>query len=213
MTSDAKERYLFTRNITFVSNQKTPPMEIVNIEAGTFKEMVTAWNSLKSELKELQNIYLRKEPDEWLDSKEVCEILCVSPRSLQHLRNSVLYPDRQKNLLSKARCRVIINNSTKEKIVMGEIITKTNKEVLQFFDEMKRISTFIDALKSGYTPSLNGERFLTDTELSEMLKLTKRTLLEYRNCGKIPYYQIGGKILYRENDIEKLLYENRRDTF
>ena len=92
---------------------------------------------------------------------------------------------------------------------MGEIITKTNKEVLQFFDEMKRISTFIDALKS----SLNGERFLTDTELSEMLKLTKRTLLEYRNCGKIPYYQIGGKILYRENDIEKLLYENRRDTF
>ena len=87
---------------------------------------------------------------------------------------------------------------------MGEIITKTNKEVLQFFDEMKRISTFIDALKSGYTPSLNGERFLTDTELSEMLKL---------NCGKIPYYQIGGKILYRENDIEKLLYENRRDTF
>ena len=34
------------------------------------------------------NIYLRKEPDEWLDSKEVCEILCVSPRSLQHLRNS-----------------------------------------------------------------------------------------------------------------------------
>lgn len=60
---------------------------------------------------------------------------------------------------------------------MGEIITKTNKEVLQFFDEMKRISTFIDALKSGYTPSLNGERFLTDTELSEMLKLTKRTLL------------------------------------
>ena len=212
MTSDAKERYLFTRNITFVSNQKTPPMEIVNIEAGTFKEMVTAWNSLKSELKELQNIYLRKEPDEWLDSKEVSEILCVSPRSEKQW-HTVLYPDRQKNLLSKARCRVIINNSTKEKIVMGEIITKTNKEVLQFFDEMKRISTFIDALKSGYTPSLNGERFLTDTELSEMLKLTKRTLLEYRNCGKIPYYQIGGKILYRENDIEKLLYENRRDTF
>ena len=97
---------------------------------------------------------------------------------------------------------------------MGEIITKTNKEVLQFFDEMKRISTFIDAFAMIlFTPSLNGERFLTDTELSEMLKLTKRTLLEYRNCGKIPYYQIGGKILYRENDIEKLLYENRRDTF
>ena len=96
---------------------------------------------------------------------------------------------------------------------MGEIITKTHKEVLRFFDEIKKISTLVDALKSSYSPSLNGERFLTDTELSEMLKLTKRTLLEYRNCGKIPYYQFGGKILYRESDIEKLLSENRREMF
>ncbi|MFK2761149.1 helix-turn-helix domain-containing protein [Bacteroides fragilis] len=96
---------------------------------------------------------------------------------------------------------------------MGEIITKTHKEVLRFFDEIKKISTLVDTLKSGYSPSLNGERFLTDTELSEMLKLTKRTLLEYRNRGKIPYYQIGGKILYRESDIKKLLSENRREMF
>ena len=94
---------------------------------------------------------------------------------------------------------------------MGEIVTKTHKEILRFFDEMKKISTLVDALKSSYSPSLNGERFLT--ELSEMLKLTKRTLLEYRNCGKIPYYQFGGKILYRESDIEKLLSENRREMF
>ena len=96
---------------------------------------------------------------------------------------------------------------------MGEIVTKTHKEILRFFDEMKKISTLVDALKSSYSPSLNGERFLTDTELSEMLKLTKRTLLEYRTCGKIPYYQFGGKILYRESDIEKLLSENRREMF
>lgn len=50
-------------------------------------------------------------------------------------------------------------------------------------------TTLTDALKSDNTSSLNRERFLTDTELSEMPKLTKRTLLEYRNCGKIPYYQ------------------------
>lgn len=84
---------------------------------------------------------------------------------------------------------------------MGEIVTKTHKEILRFFDEMKKISTLVDALKSSYSPSLNGERFLTDTELSEMLKLTKRTLLEYRNCGKIPIinseekYSIGKAIL------------------
>ena len=46
-------------------------MKIVNIEAGTFKEMVAAWHSLKSKLEKLQDLCLRKEPDEWLDSKKV----------------------------------------------------------------------------------------------------------------------------------------------
>ncbi|WP_195449570.1 helix-turn-helix domain-containing protein [Bacteroides nordii] len=96
---------------------------------------------------------------------------------------------------------------------MGEIIIRTNKEVLQYFDEMKKASTLVDFIKSNYTPSLNGERYMTDTELAEMLKLSKRTLLEYRNSGKIPYYQIGGKILYRESDIERLLAENHKDAF
>ena len=96
---------------------------------------------------------------------------------------------------------------------MGEIIIRTNKEVLQYFDEMKKASTLVDFIKSNYTPSLNGERYMTDTELAEMLKLSKRTLLEYRNSGKIPDYQIGGKILYRESDIERLLAENHKDAF
>lgn len=96
---------------------------------------------------------------------------------------------------------------------MGEIITKTDKSIMLFFDEIRQLENAIDVLKASSIPALNGERYLTDTELSEMLKLTKRTLLEYRNNGKIPYYQIGGKILYRESDIEKLLSENRRETF
>ena len=62
--------------------------EIVSIEAGTFKEMVAVWHSLKGKLEELQDIYLKKEPDEWLDGKEVCKILSISSRSLQHLRNN-----------------------------------------------------------------------------------------------------------------------------
>lgn len=63
-------------------------MEIVNIEAGTLNEMIVAWHSLKSKLEELKDNYQEKEPDEWLDGKEVCRILNISSRSLQHLRNS-----------------------------------------------------------------------------------------------------------------------------
>nr|WP_270399094.1 helix-turn-helix domain-containing protein [Bacteroides nordii] len=60
---------------------------------------------------------------------------------------------------------------------------------------------------------LNGQRYMTDAELSQYLKLSRRTLQEYRNNGLVPYYQIGGKILYRESDIEELLERNRQEAF
>lgn len=60
---------------------------------------------------------------------------------------------------------------------------------------------------------LNGERYITDKELSERLKISRRALQEYRNDGKIPYYQIGTKILYRESDVEKVLHANYRKAY
>ena len=33
-------------------------------------------------------------------------------------------------------------------------------------------------------------------------------LQDYRDQGRIPYIQLGGKILYRQSDIERLLEEN-----
>lgn len=76
---------------------------------------------------------------------------------------------------------------------MGTIITKSDKEVLHFFDEMKRVSDLIDHLPMDNRHLLDGENYLTDTELAGKLKLSKRTLLDYRSSGILPYYQIGGK--------------------
>ena len=52
--------------------------------------------------------------------------------------------------------------------------------------------------------SLGNEQFLTDKEVSAWLKVSRRTLQDYRNNGMIAYYQLGGKILYKESDIEKV---------
>ena len=41
------------------------------------------------------------------------------------------------------------------------------------------------------------------------LKITKRTLIEYRMNGKLPYYKIGGKIMYKEQDIIDILERNK----
>ena len=59
-------------------------------------------------------------------------------------------------------------------------------------------------------PSLDGERYLTDKELSELLKLSRRTLQEYRKQGILPYIILCGKTLYPESEIQALLTGNYR---
>ena len=49
----------------------------------------------------------------------------------------------------------------------------------------------------------HGERFLTDEELSKILRVSRRTLQEYRTLGVVPYYLVQGKALYKESDILK----------
>jgi predicted site-specific integrase-resolvase len=60
---------------------------------------------------------------------------------------------------------------------------------------------------------LNRESFYTDRELSEKLKISCRSLQDYRNEGRIPYIQLGGKILYHSSDIEKLLEDGYKGKF
>ena len=63
----------------------------------------------------------------------------------------------------------------------------------------------LDNLTKNYRPMLKGERYLTDREVSERLKLSRRVLQNYRDEGPLPYCKMGGKILYRESDIQKFL--------
>ena len=91
----------------------------------------------------------------------------------------------------------------------NNLITKDHETVKSFFLSLEQMLDGIENMVDNYKPSLNGERFLTDREVSERLKLSRRTLQDYRTEGKIPYYQLGGgKILYRESDIEKMLNDN-----
>lgn len=59
---------------------------------------------------------------------------------------------------------------------------------------------------------LDGELYLTDIELSERLKISRRTLQDYRSVGKIPFYMICGRVLYRQSDIEALLQKGYNGT-
>ena len=59
--------------------------------------------------------------------------------------------------------------------------------------------------------SLN--RWMDNQEVCQQLNISPRTLQDYRNNGIIAYYQLGGKILYKESDIERMLAANYREAF
>ncbi|RGN43960.1 MULTISPECIES: helix-turn-helix domain-containing protein [unclassified Bacteroides] len=96
---------------------------------------------------------------------------------------------------------------------LNTLLTRSTPQIAAFFDSIDRMLDQIEKLSKKGRPPLNGERYLTDRELSERLKISRRALQDYRSEGKIPYYQIGTKVLYKESDIEKMLKDNYRKAF
>ena len=95
----------------------------------------------------------------------------------------------------------------------NELIIKNNERVVSFFKSIDRMLNGIENMVKNCKPTLGGERYLTDKEVSAKLRVSRRTLQDYRNEGRIPYYQLGGKVLYRESDIQRVLDNGYRDAF
>lgn len=91
---------------------------------------------------------------------------------------------------------------------MEDVITERTPQVIAFFQTMESMLTNIESMAGNCRPFLNGERFMTDKQLAEVLKISRRTLQDYRTNGILSYYMVGGKVLYKESDILKLLEDN-----
>lgn len=96
---------------------------------------------------------------------------------------------------------------------MNELITGDNERIVNFIYNLDRILEEVRRFTETNRPVLNGERFLTDKELASKLKVSRRTLQDYRNEGRIPYILLGGKVLYRESDIERMLRNAYREAY
>ena len=78
---------------------------------------------------------------------------------------------------------------------------------------LDRLLASLEKLFNQRQPSVYGDELLTDKEVSHLLKVSRRTLQDYRNNGILPYTQVGGKILYRSSDIERTLMEGYREAY
>ena len=63
-------------------------MEIISIERSTYEELLTSFNSFVLQMKAMAGRGTDKQLGEWLDNQDVCQILNISPRTLQTLRQN-----------------------------------------------------------------------------------------------------------------------------
>ena len=88
---------------------------------------------------------------------------------------------------------------------MSEIITKDSELVTRFISTLDRLEDGLERLNESCKPTLNGETYLTDKEVSERLKISRRTLQDWRDSRKIEFIKFEGKIIYTESAIQRLL--------
>ena len=87
----------------------------------------------------------------------------------------------------------------------NEIITQQDPQMQMFSQLMESTLKKLERYCATARPMLGGEVYLTGEEVCSQLRLSTRTLQEYRNSGTLPFYKIGGKILYKQSDIQTML--------
>lgn len=87
-------------------------------------------------------------------------------------------------------------------------LTKSNNKVANLNLLIENVKSKIEKTFSNYKPLFNGERYITNFQLSKKLNISRRTLQTYRDKGLLSYILLDGKILYKESDIENLLEKN-----
>ena len=95
----------------------------------------------------------------------------------------------------------------------NEIREKDHEWVNNFHSNIDRLLVSLEKLFNQHRPSMFGDELLTDKEVAYLLKVSRRTLQDYRNNGILPYTQVGGKILYRTSDIERTLMKGYKEAY
>ena len=95
----------------------------------------------------------------------------------------------------------------------NNVITMDCESVAVLLQKMRKESEWLSGFLESYRPPLDGERYLTDKEVADLLRVSRRTLQEYRNERLLPYIILGGKALYPESGLREVLEANYRKPF
>lgn len=86
-----------------------------------------------------------------------------------------------------------------------KIYTITPNEISEIFSQLNGIRDDLRDIESANLNESGGQKYITDNQLAEKLHVSKRTLANYRAKGEIGYYDLPGKLLYEEAEIDSFL--------
>ena len=89
----------------------------------------------------------------------------------------------------------------------------TNQDSQELLRALNDALPYIEHVLKTHKPLFDGERYLTSEELCSILKISRRTLQDYRSNGVLPFIQLPGKVLFRESDIRKILEDRLRPAY
>ena len=95
----------------------------------------------------------------------------------------------------------------------NEIREKDHEWVKMFHSSIDRLLVSIEKLFESRQPGTFNDELLTDKEVAHILKVSRRTLQDYRNNGILSYIQVGGKILYRTSDVQRTIMSGFKEAY
>lgn len=89
-----------------------------------------------------------------------------------------------------------------------DILDRKSTEIVSFFSALDKMLDAINLTIKKRNSLTDNSQFLTTKDVCKLLHISPRTLQEWRDTGKIPFIKIGGKVLYRQSEVLKILDKN-----
>ncbi len=87
-------------------------------------------------------------------------------------------------------------------------MTNEAEEIIAYQKMITKLRNRIEEILQNYRPVMNGEIYLSGEDVCKLLHISKRTLQQYRDDKRLPYIQIGGKIIFKQSDLLTILEQN-----
>ena len=93
---------------------------------------------------------------------------------------------------------------------MDRFIGLESAEFRELTGQIEQAMSDVRFTRTAYRPALTDRRYLSGEQVMKYLHISPRTLQTLRDRRIIGYTTICGKILYPENELEKVLHQNYR---